>query len=70
MKVTSPKNAAADRTSFVHEEWEILDDEGPVSEDRNEVFKQLETDLRNQIKISSANAQYFTNIGDVQNTNK
>jgi hypothetical protein len=70
LKVKSPNQTAAiDRQSAIHEEWEILTEEKP-SDDRNEVFKHLEADLRNQIKISSANAQYFTNIGDVQNTNR
>lgn len=50
------------------DDFEIVNDD--LSGDRDDIFKQLEKDLRNQIKIANSNSQYFTNLGDVPNATK
>ena len=47
----------------------VLDDE-PIMGDRKAIFKRLQEDLMQQIKISTANYKHFTNMGDIANANK
>ena len=47
----------------------LLNDE-PISGDREAIFKRLQADLMQQIKIATANFKHFTNMGDVTNANK
>ena len=52
------------------DDFEIINEPDDIGENRDEVFKRLELDLRNQIKLAHTNTQYFTNLGDVANTSK
>jgi coiled-coil and C2 domain-containing protein 1 len=42
----------------------------PIQGDRKTVYKHLQDDLMEQIKIATANFKHFTSMGDVNNSNK
>lgn len=47
-----------------------LIDEQPIQGDRKTVYKRLQDDLVEQIKIATANFKHFTSMGDINNANK
>ena len=47
-----------------------LIDEPPIQGDRKTIYKHLQDDLLEQIKIATANFKHFTSMGDVSNANK
>ncbi|XP_060077297.1 coiled-coil and C2 domain-containing protein 1-like isoform X2 [Ylistrum balloti] len=66
MSQMPPSLTEEDERSFVM----VSADECEVKGDRNEIFKKLEQDLINQIRMSAANHQHFTKLGDVLNSAK
>jgi len=45
-------------------------DEDPIPGDRKAVFKRLQEDLVEQIKMATATYKHFQNMGDIANANK
>ncbi|OWF41938.1 Coiled-coil and C2 domain-containing protein 1-like [Mizuhopecten yessoensis] len=66
MSQIPPSLTEDDERSFVM----VNADECEVKGDRNEIFKKLEQDLINQIRMSASNHQHFTKLGDVLNAAK
>ena len=66
----SSNSAASNSSQAENDDFEIINDTNESNENREEIFKRLELDLRNQIKIANTNTQYFTNLGDVANASK
>lgn len=66
MSQMPPSLTEEDERSFVM----VNEDECEVKGDRTEIFKKLEQDLINQIRMSASNHQHFTKLGDVLNAAK